>query len=112
MASDDSASMASERKMEALRGTLKLICGVYSHINSDGIKSVRYINNKRGKAKVTTEKVDAVVEGCARVGMSRIGAELRRKVLQPFVLGGTVVMTKPLLVVVISDGTVRSPLSC
>lgn len=107
MAADDSASMASERKMEALRGTLKLICGIYSHINANGIKSVRYINNRRGKAKVTTEKVDAVIEGCARAGMSRVGAELRRKVLQQFVFKDGVVMTKPLLVIVISDGTVR-----
>lgn len=107
MAADDSASMANVRIMEALRGTLKLICGIYSHINANGVRSVRYINNKRGKARVTTENVETVMGGCARVGISRIGAELRRKVLQPFVLGGTVVMTKPLLVIVISDGTVK-----
>lgn len=107
MAADDSASMANERIMEALRGTLKLICGIYSHINANGVRSVRYINSERGKARVTTEKVDAVIEGCARVGLSRVGTELRRKVLQPFALKEGAVMTKPLLVIVISDGTVR-----
>jgi len=108
---DDSTSMASKGNIETLKNILKQICQIYSLANpTDGIKSIRFINHHKGKGKVKIENVDEVVGRCSRVGVTRIGTELHRKVLIPFALGSkekTVAMTRPLLVMVITDGTVE-----
>jgi hypothetical protein len=108
---DDSTSMGSTRNVETLKKTLEQICQIYSLANpTDGIKSIRFINHHKGKGKVKKENVDEVVSRCSHVGVTRIGTELHRKVLIPFVLGSKekmITMTKPLLVMVITDGTVE-----
>lgn len=121
MITDDSTSMGSKENIETLKKTLEQILEIYSLANipkganaTDGIKSVRFINHRQGKGKFKNEHLDEVVNRSSYVGVTRIGTELHRKVLLPFVLGEKlrpVTMTKPLLVIVITDGTVRSLIS-
>lgn len=101
--------MASGESTKTLRNTLKEIVQIYNLANENGIKSIRFINHHKGKGNVKLGDLENVVDRCSRVGVTRIGTELHRKILIPFALGSKekkVTMTKPLLVMVITDGTV------
>lgn len=103
---DDSTSMGSNTNKETLKKTLTEICDIYNLANHTGIKAVRYVNNLRGKKDVSTAAdVEEVVNRCAHVGVSRIGTELHKRIIVDFVLKP--VMVKPLLVIIIANGTVR-----
>lgn len=105
---DDSNSMGSDENKETLKKTLTEICDIYRLANKNGIKAVRYVNNARGKKNVVTpQHVEEVVKRCARVGVSRIGTELHKKIILDFVLKPDPAMAKPLLVIIIANGTVR-----
>lgn len=103
---DDSTSMGSDTNKETLKRTLTEICEIYNLANHTGIKAVRYVNNLRGKKNVSTAAdVEEVVNRCAHVGVSRIGTELHKRIILDFVLKPG--MVKPLLVIIIANGTVR-----
>lgn len=103
---DDSTSMGTDTNKETLKRTLTEICEIYNLANHTGIKAVRYVNNLRGKKNVSTAAdVEEVVNRCAHVGVSRIGTELHKRIILDFVLKPG--MVKPLLVIIIANGTVR-----
>lgn len=99
--------MRSEVNANILTNTLNEICKIYSLANETGIKAIRYLNNRKGKKDVKVEDVGEVVRRCAHTGVTRIGTELHNRVLSSFVLGPGVTMSKPLLVMIVTDGTVR-----
>lgn len=108
---DDSTSMGSDKNKETLKRTLTEICEIYNLANNTGIKAVRYVNNLRGKKNVSTAAdVEEVVNRCAHVGVSRIGTELHKRIILDFVLKPG--MVKPLLVIIIANGTVRYCNNC
>lgn len=100
--------MATPSKINTLQNTLGCISEVYDLINEDGIKSTRYINRPKGYAKVTKTRLADVIDRCQRAGLSMIGTQLKRKILDPFVFSEQVAIEKPLLVIIITDGEVRS----
>lgn len=100
--------MATPSKINTLGNTLGCILEVYDLINENGIRSARYINNRRGRAKVTKTRLANVIDSCQRAGLSMIGTQLKRKILDPFVFSERVAIEKPLLVIIITDGEVRS----
>lgn len=99
--------MGSKDNEKILTNTLGEICKIYSLANETGIKAIRYLNNRKGKKDVGLKDVAEVVSRCAHTGVTRIGTELHRRVLGGFVLKPEVPMNKPLLVMIVTDGTVR-----
>lgn len=95
--------------MEVLKLTLEAIIGVYILANPTGLKSVRYINHRQGKRDVVQADVPEIISRMSGTGVSRIGTELHRRILDDLVLKRE--MTRPLLVIVITDGQVRLPIS-
>lgn len=102
---DDSPSMGKPEHKRILTNTMKEICKIYSLANNDGIKAVRFLNHRQGKKNVKLDGVSDVMGRCAHTGLSRIGTELHRKVLDSLVLRAD--MSKPLLIIIVTDGTVR-----
>lgn len=99
--------MGSKANGEILTNTLNEICKIYSLANETGIQSVRYLNHRQGKGNVGLKDVKEVISRCAYTGVTRIGTELHRRVLSTLVLNPKVPMSKPLLVIIVTDGTVR-----
>ncbi|KAI5851644.1 hypothetical protein DFP73DRAFT_629072 [Morchella snyderi] len=107
---DDSSSMKLQenaKRIATLERTLQQIADIYTLANPTGIKSVRFLNHRQGKGNVKKEDVPAVIGRCAWIGLTMMGSELRRKVLQPFVLKDITALKKPLLVMIITDGQVE-----
>lgn len=98
--------MGSDVNKIILTDTLNEICKIYSLANKTGIKSVRYINQRRGKGNVGVANIQEVIGRCAHTGVTRIGTELQRRILDDFVLKPKVPMIKPVLVMIVTDGTV------
>lgn len=88
-----------------LTNAMKEICKIYSLANDSGIKAVRFLNHRQGKKDVKLSDVPVIMDRCAHTGLSRIGTELHRRVLDSLVLKAD--MSKPLLVIIVTDGTVR-----
>lgn len=98
--------MGSKVNEEILTNTLNEICKIYSLANKTGIKAVRYLNHRQGKGNVGLTDVKEVIRRCAHTGVTRIGTELHRRVLGDLVLNPKVPMIKPLLIMIVTDGTV------
>lgn len=90
-----------------LKDYFDLVVEIYGLAREGGINSVRFLNHQRGTRNVTEERKDSVLTKMAYKGVARLGSELYKKILVPFTSG---TMTKPLLVIVTTDGTVRHPL--
>lgn len=106
---DDSDSMVYDQKgarIETLQKILNSITSIYNLAREQGIMTVRFLNAAKGKRNVTTKTVKTVIKGHDYGGITRIGTELKKKILDKFVLG--MEMKKPLLIMVITDGGVRS----
>lgn len=109
-ATDDSDSMVYEEKairIKQLQRVLNNFARVYTLARDNGIVSVRFLNAPKGKKNVNTVTVKTCIRGHDYGGVMRVGTELKKKILDKFVLG--ILMKKPLLIVVITDGGVRSP---
>ncbi|KAI5839450.1 hypothetical protein DFP73DRAFT_561684 [Morchella snyderi] len=105
---DDSRSMKSEqegKRIETLHKTMDEITRVYDYANENGIKSVRFLNAKRGVAKIKNTNWKKQFDKIVYNGVTKIGTSLNLKILDKFVWGET--MTKPLLVMIITDGDVE-----
>lgn len=108
MRTDDSDSMVYDQKgarIVTLQKILNSITGIYNLAREQGIMTVRFLNATKGKRNVTTKTVKTVIKGHDYGGITRIGTELKKKILDKFVLG--MEMKKPLLIMVITDGGVR-----
>lgn len=92
-------------RITLLQKLLNEITGVYNLARERGIPNVEFLNETNGKKNVTTQNVKTVVEGHDYGGTQRVGTELKRKILDRFVLGTN--MKKPMLVIVITDRAVR-----
>lgn len=90
-----------------LKDYLDLIVEIYSLAREQGINSVRFLNNHQETRNVTEGRKDSVLTKTAYGGVTRLGSELHRKIIIPFTSN---TMTKPLLVIVTTDGDVRDPL--
>jgi hypothetical protein len=95
------------KRIATLERALQQVADIYTLANPSGIKSVRFLNHRQGKANVKKEDVPGVIGRCAWIGLTMMGSELRRKILLPFVLKDVAAMKKPLLVMIITDGQVR-----
>lgn len=82
------------------------ITSVYDLANPTGIRSVKFINAKRGLAKVRSGNWRRNFKDRDYDGMTRIGTALKTKILDQFVWREE--MKKPLLVMIITDGEVSS----
>jgi len=106
---DDSQSMRTKQKgkrKETLKKVLTQICRIFDLANPKGLTSVRFFNGRRGIKDFTEEKVSRLDEHIWE-GVTPIGTELKRKILDPFVFKPKEPMKKPLLVMVITDGEVE-----
>ncbi|KAL0639094.1 hypothetical protein Q9L58_001777 [Maublancomyces gigas] len=102
---DDSDSMVYDQKgarIKTLQKILNAIADIYNLAREQGILTVRFLNATKGKKNVTAKTVKTVIKGHDYGGVTRIGTELKKKILDKFVLG--VDMKKPLLIMVITDG--------
>ena len=95
-------------RIETLISALSAICNVYKLVRASGVISVRFLNNAAGRKNVTAANVEKLRTGIVWKGVTRIGTELKRKILDKFVFDGKEVIQrkKPLLIVVITDGEV------
>lgn len=88
---------------------MKAITSVYDLANPDGLLSVRFFNSEAGYKKVKQKNLSWLWKKFTYGGVTRIGSSLSEKVLDRFVWIQPK-MTKPLLVMMVTDGAV-SPIS-
>ena len=106
---DDSGSMAFEDKGERiddLKFILSKISDIITMFDDDGIL-VRFMNsNVNGDGIRNSSDVQQLISKVHFSGMTPLGTNLDKKVLQPFVVGQATrnQMAKPVLVIVITDG--------
>ncbi|KAH8149097.1 uncharacterized protein LAJ45_06636 [Morchella importuna] len=106
---DDSGSMKlSEggRRIKALQVFLTRITEISTHFVSDGI-TIRWFNKLEGVNNVKDiNKIPEIVKSNPFRGWTKIGTELRDKVLEPFVLrpARENTLKKPVMVLIITDG--------
>lgn len=92
-------------RKKTLKQTLQQIANVYGLARIEGIQSVRFLNTPRGRKNVTSTAVGPTLDNHNYGGVTRIGNELKKKILDKFI---SAEMGRPLLVIVITDGSVRS----
>lgn len=107
MTTGDTVSMLSGQggqRIMILQHLLDAIAGVYNLARERGILTAQFFNTAQGKKNITTQTVKTVIKGHHYGSATRIGTELKTKILDKFVIG--VEMKKPLLVIVITDQAV------
>jgi len=77
---------------------------IYCMANESGILSMRFMNSYRGKRNWTGKSKDYLDRHCFG-GPSRIGTALKERILDPLVIGNPN-QSKPLLVLIVTDGVV------
>jgi hypothetical protein len=115
----DTIRLAEEgKRFETLKTVMNEVAEIYTlarpkaeNGNPGGIKSVRFFNTRQGKANVTPEKAKTILDSIAYTGLTKIGTELRRKILDPFLYKAPEALKKPLLIMIITDGDVRPQVS-
>ena len=103
---DDSDSMISEengQRKETLIQFVDHITEIYSMANPSGLLAMRFMNSRVGK-KNWTGKSQEYLDHHSYGGVTRIGTELKKKILDRFVIGKP--QSKPLLVLIVTDGAV------
>lgn len=106
---DDSSSMETEQngeRIKTFKRTMAEITSVYDLANPRGIRSVKFINSKKGFMNIRRGHLKKNFASLKYDGMTRIGTALKERILTPYVW--TNPMTKPLLVMIITDGEVSS----
>ena len=93
------------RRIEALESTLLLIAEVYTLARSGGIRAIDFLNDETEEVDVRTDIVADIIKEHNFSGWTRIGTELKQKVLDDFVGAH---MEKPLLMITITDGGVST----
>ena len=104
---DDSDSMRSEeygKRKKTLIQFVDHITEIYSMANESGILAMRFLNGSRGK-KNWTGKSQEYLDHHSYGGVTRIGTELKKKILDIFAIGN-LDQSKPLLVLIVTDGAV------
>ena len=80
------------------------ITKIYSMAGETGILAMRFLNDSGGK-KNWTGKSRKYLNRHSYSGLTRIGTELKRRILDLFVIGNSN-QSKPLLVLIVTDGAV------
>lgn len=94
-------------RITILRQILEVIAHFYSLSQPDGkIRAVRFLNKRVSLDNVTPREINEYIKTHRYDGLTRVGKELEKKILKPLV---TTTMTRPLLVMILTDGDVRSP---
>ncbi|KAF8533858.1 hypothetical protein BDD12DRAFT_863223 [Trichophaea hybrida] len=106
---DQSDNPATCTRQNTLLQVLELVCKIYECARPDGIVSLGFFNARKVWKDVTEEKLNSKRNDYKCQGVTRIGNELKRKVIDSFVFQKDVdkKMSKPLLVVVITDGRIE-----
>lgn len=97
----------SGERIKILQSLLNAITSIYTLARERGVMTARFLNAEISKKNVTPQSVGSVISGHIYGGITRVGTELKRKILDKFVVG--LVMETPLLVIVIGDRSVSSP---
>ncbi|KAA8912325.1 hypothetical protein FN846DRAFT_773380 [Sphaerosporella brunnea] len=101
---DDSGSMKTEeggKRIETLKIALKFVAAVIKLARNEGIKAIRFLNSKKVWTDVQ-RKTHKIIEDHPFRHWSRIGTELKNKIINKHVFGSE--MKRPLLVITITDG--------
>jgi hypothetical protein len=95
-----------ERK-KTLEKVLDQVARIYTYACEEGVVSVRFFNGRQCIKNLRPKNIRKLMASIQYMGGggTRIGTELKKKVLDPFVIGSK--MEKPLLVMVITDGDVN-----
>ena len=104
---DDSDSMISEedgQRKKTLAGFIDHVTEIYSMANRSGILAMRFMNHRGGK-KNWTGKSQEYLDHHSYGGAKKIGTALKKKILDIFAIGNPN-QRKPLLVLIVTDGTV------
>ena len=105
---DDSDSMISEedgQRKKTLIQFIDHITKIYSLANESGIFAMRFMNRGGGKKNWKEEESEKYLSEHKSGGVTRIGTELKKKILDKFAIGNSN-QRKPLLVLIITDGAV------
>ena len=106
---DDSDSMVNEDNGERKKTLIEYvdhITDIYSMANESGILAMRFINGRGGKKKWTGEPSSReYLESHKYEGLTRIGTELKKKILDFYAIRNSK-QSKPLLVLIVTDGAV------
>jgi hypothetical protein len=94
------------QRKSTLEQVLDNITRIYTYARKDGVVGVRFFNTKKKAPNVTDARVKQLMSMITWSGLTMIGTNLKEKILNPFVYDKKGTMTKPLLVVVITDGDV------
>ena len=109
---DDSDSMISEeagQRKQTLVQFIDHITEIYSMANESGILALRFMNSGGGKEN-WTGKLENYLDQHNYGGVAMIGTELKKKILNKFVIGNPN-QKKPLLVLIVTAGIVCLSLS-
>ena len=87
-----------------LIGLIKEISDIYSMANGPNTHTIHFLNTREVK-KGTDEKWESYLGRHEFGGVTRIGTELKKQILDKFVIGNSN-QSKPLLVLILTDGTV------
>ena len=104
---DDSDSMINEengKRKETLIQFIDHITEICSMANESGISALRFMNSRGGKKNWTGKSKD-YLDHHSYGGVTRIGTELKKKILDKYAIGNPN-QSKPLLVLIVTDGTV------
>lgn len=96
------------RRIRSLKIFLTRIVEITTHFDTNGI-TIRWLNHIYGRDHIKDKSQMARIVDCNPFhGWTKIGAELRNKVLEPLVLEPARAQTlkKPVLVIIITDGEV------
>lgn len=103
----DGSDPAPDKRRQTLNMVLQHVCEVYECTRPQGVLSVKWFNDRQGRKDVTKAKAEGdQLKNHPCSGVTRIGTELKKKIIDKFVYNGKD-MEKPLLVIVITDGKVE-----
>ena len=91
-------------RKETLIQLIDHIMEIYLMAGESGILAMRFMNSRRGKEN-WARKSKAYLDRQCYGGPSRIGTALKERILDRFAIGNSK-QTKPLLVVIVTDGAV------
>lgn len=96
------------RRISALRRFIAAITHIYAYScngQNGKVLSIQFLNSDEGKDNVDSQAARRMLAVHEYAGVTRIGTELRKKILTPLVNEH---MKRPLIVIIITDGEVRS----
>lgn len=99
-------STKTKKRKDTLAMVLGEVCEIYECTRTEGVISMRFFNTPKGKKDVTRVKADTYMQDKRCQGVTKIGTELKRKIIDPFVFNANAEQKRPLLVIVITDGKV------